>query len=398
MYIFKNSIRNIFRNKSRNILIGIIIIVISATCTICLSINSSANKIVKSYEEKYKIEATIGINRFNLMNSLKESESQEDMINAFNEIATPILEELQNYADSSYVKDFYYTYNINMNSNDVDEVTDSLVKETTTTKTETTTFGGNGRFPGGNRKTTTEKTTELIFNEKAQNGAFTLVGYDSYESMSEFISGEYIITEGEVFSDFNLNVCVISEELATLNDISVGDMISFVNPNDESKEYSFEVTGIYKQSDSESGDMSNMFSGIANNIITNVNAINKILEDDEDLILTINPTYIITSSDDVEKFKNEVVDKGLNEYYTVSDNLNIVESATDSIVNVKKFAIMFLIITFIIGSIILFVINMINIRERKYEIGVLRTIGMKKGIVMIQFMVIIVVLVLLINY
>lgn len=96
MYIFKNAIRNIFRNKSRNILIGIIIIVISATCTICLSINSSANKIVKSYEEKYKIEATIGINGFNLMNSLKESESQEDMINAFNEIATPTLEELQN--------------------------------------------------------------------------------------------------------------------------------------------------------------------------------------------------------------------------------------------------------------------------------------------------------------
>ena len=34
---------------------------------------------------------------------------------------------------------------------------------------------------------------------------------------------------------------------------------------------------------------------------------------------------------------------------------------------------------------VLFVINMINIRERKYEIGVYRTIGMKKSTLTLQF-------------
>ena len=38
-----------------------------------------------------------------------------------------------------------------------------------------------------------------------------------------------------------------------------------------------------------------------------------------------------------------------------------------------------------IGGIVLFVINMINIRERKYEIGVLRTIGMSKTKLTMQF-------------
>ena len=38
-----------------------------------------------------------------------------------------------------------------------------------------------------------------------------------------------------------------------------------------------------------------------------------------------------------------------------------------------------------IGGVVLVVINMINIRERKYEIGVLRTVGMKKSLLSLQF-------------
>ena len=38
-----------------------------------------------------------------------------------------------------------------------------------------------------------------------------------------------------------------------------------------------------------------------------------------------------------------------------------------------------------IGTIILLVLNAINIRERKYEIGVLRTIGMKKSLLTLEF-------------
>lgn len=44
-----------------------------------------------------------------------------------------------------------------------------------------------------------------------------------------------------------------------------------------------------------------------------------------------------------------------------------------------------MIITLVIGGVVLFVINMINVRERKYEIGVLRTIGMSKFKVTAQF-------------
>lgn len=394
MYILKNAWKNIIRNKSRNILIGIIIIVIAAASSITLAIRESANEIVSSYEATNKIEATIGMNRENLMNSFRQGDkSQEDMINSFNEIESITIDEINNYGNSDYVNEYYYTYELSVDAKDITEATDSLVKETTETKTttETTQFGGNDRgFPGGpggerTQKTTTTKKTEKIFNEKAQNGAFTLIGYSSYENMTKFINGEYTISEGEVSSDFESNSIVISEELATLNDLSVNDIITIVNANDTKKTYEATITGIYKENTESANNMNTMFSNSANEIITNINFIEQITSEDEELKPTITPTFIIKDKESVELFINEVGEKGLSEYYQVTSNIAELESATQSVDNVKIFATTFLIITLIIGGVVLVVINMINIRERKYEIGVLRTIGMKKSKLSLQF-------------
>ena len=403
MYIFKNAWKNITRNKGRNILIGIIVIVIAAASSITLAIRESADNIVTAYQEKNKIEATIGMDRNNLMELLrKDNSSQEDMINAFNKIESVTAEEIDKYGESEYVSEYYYTYDLSVDAKDIKEATDSLVKETTTTKTETTTKtrkygdsngGPPGMPPGGfggfktttNRKTTTTK-TEKIFNEKAQDGAFTLIGYNSYENMSKFISGAYTITDGEVSSDFESDSVVISEELATMNDLKVGDKITFVDPKDSTKTYEATITGIYKENTESSSNMASMFSNSANEIITNITFIKKILAGNEDLKPTITPTFVIKDIASVDKFSQEVKEKGLSEYYTITSNVEEIESATESVDNVKIFATTFLIITLIIGGVVLIVINMINIRERRYEIGVLRTVGMKRSKLSLQFM------------
>ena len=401
MYILKNAWKNITRNKGRNILIGIIIVVIAAASSITLAIRESANDIVKAYQEKNKIEATIGMDRNSLMNMLRQDNaSQEDMINAFNKIEGVTVEEIDKYGESDYVSDYYYTYDLSVDAKDIKEATDSLVKETTTTKTETSTRTenfGNGNFPGmppggfggskttTNRKTTTTK-TEKIFNEKAEDGAFTLIGYASYENMSKFISGDYTITDGEVSSDFESDTVVISEELATLNELKVGDKITFVDPKNSKNTYEATITGIYKENTESSNNMASMFTDSANEIITNITFIKKILSGNEELKPTITPTFIIKDTKSVDKFSEEVKTKGLSEYYTITSNVEDIASATESVDNVKIFATTFLIITLIIGGVVLIVINMINIRERKYEIGVLRTIGMKKSKLSFQFM------------
>lgn len=402
MYILKNAWKNIIRNKGRNILIGIIVIVIAASSSITLAIRESANNIVTAYRNKNKIEATIGMNRNKLMEKLKsDNTSQEEMINSFNNIENLTAEEIEKYGNSKYVSDYYYTYELSVNAKDIKEATDSLVKETTTTETETTTRTEqfqNGGFPGmppgggsnGSRtttdRTTTTKKTERIFNEKAQDGAFTLIGYKSYENMDKFISGDYTIVDGSVSDDFEGDYVVISEELATLNELKVGDKITFVDPKDESKTYEAEITGIYKENTDSSSNMASMFTNSANEIITNISFVNKVLEGNAELKATITPTFVIKDVDSVDKFSSEVTEKGLSEYYTVTSNVEEISSATESVDNVKIFATTFLIITLIIGGVVLVVINMINIRERKYEIGVLRTIGMKKSKLSLQFM------------
>lgn len=202
--------------------------------------------------------------------------------------------------------------------------------------------------------------------------------------MTDFISGTYKITDGEMITDFESLECVISSELATLNEVTVGSKITFKNPTNGEKTYEFTVTGIYTDN-SNTDDTKNMYSGSANKIITGSGVIDLLIQDDSTLTTNITPSFIIESKEDIDLFIEEVRQKGLNEYYTINTNLEELESATKSIKNVKTFATTFLIITLTISSIVLFVINMINIRERKYEIGVFRTIGISKFKLTIQF-------------
>lgn len=366
MYILKNAVTSILRNKGRNLLIGIIIIVISCSVSIALAINNSSESLIKSYEEKYEIEATITFNRQNMLenfdpaNSQSSKENMNDMFSNANSITS---EDIDLYGNSEYVKKYYYTMETRVNSTTIEPAEIS-----------------SNEFEMSNNKPGRENN----FNN-VTNGDFTLKGYSSIESMTEFIEGKYTIVEGEVSEDFSSNNCLINQELATLNDIEVGDTITIVDSNDDSLTYDLIVTGIYEEKENSENSM-NMFSNSVNMIITNTNVLNEIKENNENLMITTTPTFILTSRNIIEDFEEELRDKGLNENLALQTNLEQQENATSTISNVKNFAITFLILTFIIGTIVLLVINMINIRERRYEIGVLRTIGMKKSKVCLQFL------------
>lgn len=404
MYILKNSLISIIRNKGRNILIGLIILTIACASTVTLAIRNTANTIVKSYEESHDLIATISFDRGQLGQQFKGGEdAQKENIEAFNNIQSVTIDDVKNYGNSSYLKGYYYTYTTSLNSDTLSKATDSFEYEvedkqtSTSSNTTTSTTGGSGSRPDmpegqmGERHTVTENNTTTVItkskekfeSDKNLTGDFELDGYSSYDAMTEFTEGTSIITDGEMISDFNGFECVISSELATLNSVNVGDTITLKNSTTE-KTYDFKVTGIYS-SNNDNGDTASMYSKSANKIITGSGVIEQLVEDDSTLTTNVTPSFILNSEDDIEAFTTEVKEKGLNEYYTVNTNLDEITSATESIENVKTFATTFLIITLIISSLVLFVINMINIRERKYEIGVFRTIGMSKLKLTMQF-------------
>ncbi len=368
MYILKNAITSITRNKGRNILIGLVILVIACATSITLAINNTSTNLINTYKSKYQTEATIGINRENMMkdfNPENKEEAKENMQEKFSNISSISVDDIKKYADSDYVKSYYYTMKVGVNAND-------LEKASMTSNSD-----------NDNEKQDENRKERKDFSNQTE-GDFNLLGYSSLSAMNDFIEGNYKITSGEVFTDFKSDSCLINKELATLNNISVGDKITIINPQDEDKTYELTVTGIYEESSSDSG--MNMFANSVNTIITNTNFVQKISTDDEDLSVETSPTFTLTSSKVVDKFESELREKGLDDNLSVETNLDQVENSTKTISNVKTFSITFLIITLSIGTIVLFVINMINIRERKYEIGVLRTIGMKKTKVAQQFL------------
>ena len=405
MYILKNSIVSIVRNKGRNILIGIIILVIACSSTVTLAIRNTANRLVKNYEESHDIIASISFDRKELTQNFKGGEdARKENIETFNNIESFTIDDVKNYGNSEHLKGFYYVYATSLNSDTLTKATDSYEyevedRQTTTSSTSTTTGGnsGMGRGPGeggfgGERRTTINNNTttvitrskEIFQSSRNLTGDFEIDGYSSYDAMTDFVNGTYKITEGEMITDFNGYECVISSELAILNEITVGNKITFKNPSNSDKTYEFTVTGIYTDN-SNTDDAKNMYSQSANKIITGSGVIDLLVQDDSTLVTNITPSFIIESKDVVDLFIEEVKQKGLNDYYTINTNLEELETATKSIENVKTFATTFLIITLIISSIVLFVINMINIRERKYEIGVFRTIGVSKFKLTMQF-------------
>ena len=364
MYILKNAITSITRNKGRNILIGIIIMIISASVAVTLAINNTASSLIKSYKEKYQVEATISINRENMMKDFnpEDKESSKSNMKEMFSLANNIsVSDIEKYADSKYVKSYYYTQTVGVNAN--------------IEKAEMTSNSNNDMMDKRKDDNDDNKEGETTTD-------FNLKGYSSYDAMSEFVSGNYKVTDGEVFEDFDSNNCLINSELATINNLKVGDTITVTDT--ASNIYDLVISGIYEEKEDTDSGMK-MFANSANTIITSSNFISKMSETNQDLAVTTSPTFILTSIAVVDKFSSELTSKGLNENLTVQTNLDQVENATSTISNVKTFAVTFLIITLIIGAVVLLIINMINIRERKYEIGVLRTIGMKKSKVCLQF-------------
>ena len=367
MYILNNAIISITRNKGRNILIGVIILVIACTCTITLAINNTANDLINSYESAYEKEITISFDRNSMMENFDFSSeaAREEMQENFNNIASFTIEDIENYADSNHIESYYYTYSISLDGENIEKA------ENTNETDSSNPFN----FPGGNN------------NFMQSEMDFTVTGYSSLDAMSEFIDGTYQITDIEEDAwdkAFDGNYVFINKELASYNELSLGDTIELKDKDNNT--YSFKIIGIFEDNDT-SNNMISMFSNSANTIITNTNALISITDSNEDINASVIPTFIIDSYDNAEKIEEEFYKKGLDENYIVETNEELANSGLNGVSNVKTFATTFLIITLIIGGVVLVILNMINIRERKYEIGVLRTIGISKFKLTLQFIV-----------
>ncbi|MBQ7386173.1 MAG: ABC transporter permease [Ruminococcus sp.] len=421
MYIFKNALRCISRAKGRNILLGIIALIVAISCCVGLSIRQAAESTRKETAESLTVTATISFDRQAKMEQLDAGRGQdrgegfnggfdkEQFKGVMGESSSLTIEEYKTYALAQSVQEFYYTLSASLNGSEnllpvsnstSSNVTDTEDAESDESVSEFSDFGGfSGGMPdmgGGMNR---------LFGAQSD---FSVVGYSSDSSMVDFTSGVATIEEGVMFDEGTEELnCVISKELATYNDITVGDVITFTNPNSEDEIYELTVVGIYSNSEANSSSFSMMgstSSDPANAVYMSAAALSKITELSEEAAViqtddrtgmefssavtsTVNATYVLGDVDAYYAFEEEVRELGLSEDYTVSStDLNQYESSLLPLETLSTMAGWFLLVVLLIGAVVLVVLNIFNIRERKYEIGVLTAMGMKKFKVALQFL------------
>ena len=179
------------------------------------------------------------------------------------------------------------------------------------------------------------------------------------------------------------------------NSLAVGDTITVTNPSLESETYTLTISGIYTSGENNDFSMS-MFGASqdpANRIYMSANALQTVLDaseaaaDDTKVEGSISATYTFADTDAYYAFEEEVRALGLDESYTVSSSdITAFENSLAPLNTLSTMAGWFLLVILIIGGIILVVLNIFNVRERKYEVGVLTAMGMKKWKVAAQFM------------
>jgi len=270
-------------------------------------------------------------------------------VNTANEIAT-------NYSD--YVRDYSYSVSTSANSNNLETV-------------ETKSNGGGMQMPGGfdgaGGKSSSSSSTALDTD-------ITISGVNAYAYIDGVKNESMTIKDGSYFDEDSTDKALISYEFAELNGLSVGDTFTLKNAYTEA-EVSLTVIGIYDTSE-ERAD--------ANTIYMNTETAAKFLstEDYNNGNYNVdNVNFYMTNSDKAEEFVSKI-----NSDYTslAENNLKVAvdtseyDSISGSIESVGGFANTILIIVIIAAIIIVTLIVMINVKDRRYEIGVLMSLGASK--------------------
>jgi len=92
----------------------------------------------------------------------------------------------------------------------------------------------------------------------------------------------------------------------------------------------------------------------------------------------VDAVYYLKQPDMLAAFETELRSKGLPDDYMVRTDESAFENVAGPVESLQNLALTFLIIVLVLGAVIMVLLSAIAIRERKYEIGVLRAMGMKK--------------------
>lgn len=358
--MFKRSWLSVRRKFSRSLLLLIILFVMAnlvlAAITIKSATNSSMEFAKNSLGGEVSLEPDMEKMRSNVQGSAPSDESSTGSQNTTKKPAftRPGVSKIiaDSIAESDYIKDYSYSLSARVN------VPDGITKVESSNSSNSQ-MGGQMMRPG---------------SSDSDEEQLSISGVNSYAYIPSVVNNEMKISSGKYFDEDTGTGVMISYDLADENGLKVGDKITLKN-SDKNTNIEVEIIGIY--------DSTSDFQD-ANTIYTNIETTSKFLSsedyNDGDFMVS-SVTYYLNNSENSDAFIAEASKKFPN---MADENLKIgiddqaYKQMVEPIEQVGKFADITLIVVILASVLIIGLLIILNVKDRRYEIGVLLSLGASK--------------------
>ncbi|MDX7996256.1 ABC transporter permease [Bacillus subtilis] len=371
MNFIKRAFWNMKAKKGKTLLQLFVFTVICVFVLSGLTIQSAAQKSSELARQELGGSVTLQVDR------QKQMEKQQDSGEKRSFESTPIkVSDANKLAALDHVKSYNYTTSASANAGNFDaiESSSSSSSDSSSSSSSSTAKNSQGGGQGGPQIVQADLSIEGVIST-------TLV--------DDFSDGDSKITDGRAItkSDVGKKVTVINETLAEENDLSVGDSITIESATDEDTTVKLKIVGIYKTTSSGDDQAQNFsFLNPYNKLYTPYTATAALKGDDYKNTID-SAVYYMDDAKNMDAFVKAAKKTSIDfDTYTLNTNDQLYQQMVGPIENVASFSKNVVYLVSVAGAVILGLIVMMSIRERKYEMGVLLAIGEKRWKLIGQFL------------
>ncbi len=353
MYLIGHALKNIVRNKGRYLLTGTVLIVSFMSITVSAMIHFTTTAVIDDYSDRFGASVYFTPDLRKLLALMEPDENGM-------------------YHDPEITTEQYITFSKS------DAVKSTLFQGSRQTYSD----GLIGLDQGGEERSLASDNWNSFTGSDShdtqpqrQAPNTTVLGYSDSSMMEDFALGLRELDEGSFFTA--PGECMVSRDFADLNGLKLGDSFDLQDVNStEAAPLHLTVCGIYLDiTTPQPNDSDWAVNNRRNEILTSFST----LEEHSIEGLYVTAVYYLKSPDLAPEFESYVRENGLNEVYNVNVDAASYNSIVKPVESLKNISTTFLVVILLAGCLILILLSMLGVRERKYEIGVLRAMGMPKG-------------------
>lgn len=380
MNFFKRAWLSMKARKGRSVLQLIIFTVVCVLILSGFTIQSAADKASELAREQLGGTVTLTVDREKQMQTMREEASSSDSSSTESKPqfqSSPIdVSDANDLAKLNHVASYNYYSSTQALASGFDPIESS--GDTSSSNDESSTTAetqGPGVGQGG---------PQMVDADLSISGLLDSATSTDFEAgTSELTSGVAITS-----ADKDKNVAMVEENLAEENDWKVGDSFT-VTSSDGNTKVTLKIVGIYKTTDSGS-DMAQNFSFLNpyNKVYVPYTVANTIKGSDYKNTVD-SAVYTMDDAANISAFEKEAkkVDSIDWDTFKLDANDTLYQQMIGPINSVASFSKNVVYIVSIAGALILGLLVMMQVRDRKYEMGVLLAIGEKRGKLIAQFFV-----------